>query len=676
MREHLWLPGTPRPPASAHSPVLAWIDAHRHHRGPYTLVGTLLREIVDDALERCPGIGERANVAILTCAPEFAGAVPPMETPLQLMSKAGERTRFQARLHTLRISHGVVDLLAEYLAARADGPMALVVANADSADPTDQEFLAVALRRLDPAVLRLVVGAAGSVVDPPGPVAASLPDALAEYATRLEGTESTVVATSFVDSDGTVADPAYDALPPGERAALHDAHAARLTAVGEFSLSLGAIPFHLERGSDPAAAAVALRQAQVHCRNLGMYHAAADLGERGRALVDRADDPELWWEFTGGMTTALSSAGRADEAETVYGEVRASSTDPAVHMKVAYGMAMLYARHHAPERHDYQVARSWLNLAIALATRLEDPKERTYFTVFNGNGLALVAIRQGRVDEAIALLDQGMERLDRELDPGERAMHRAGLRYNRARVHTMLGRLDEALVEYTAVMAIDEGFADHHFNRAAVLLRMGRPAEAIADYEEVIRLSPPFPEVFYNCADARLELGDLDGALADLRRVVDLDPDHADARANLAGLLCELDLPEQAWTEIAAGLRVAPEHPHLLCAKARVLIERGETDGARAAANAALSADPGMAQAWALLGSLDYESGQVGTAIEHLDRAAELDDSPQIRFNRAVAHESAGDLGQAIVDYEAVLAAVEDDDARTRLESCRRALAR
>ncbi|MGX7826024.1 tetratricopeptide repeat protein [Actinokineospora sp. 24-640] len=676
MPDHLWLPGTARPPASTYSPVLASVDAHRHHRGPYTLVGTLLREIVADALARCPGIGERANVTILTCAPEFAGAVPPMETPLQLMSKAGERTRFQARLHTLRISHGVVDLLGEYLAARARGPMALVVANADLADPTDQEFLAVALRRLDPAVLRLVVGAAGPITDPPGPVAASLPDALAEYATQVDGVESETINMSYVDSNGTVADPAYDALSSEERAALHDARAEKLAAVGEFSLSLGAIPFHLERGSDPAAAAVALRRAQVHCRNLGMYHAAADLGARGRALVDRADNPDLWWEFTGGMTTALSSAGRADEAEAVYNEVRASSTDPAVHMKVAYGMAMLYARHHAPERHDYQVARGWLNLAIALASQLEDPKERTYFTVFNGNGLALVAIRQGRPDEAIALLDEGMERLDRDLDPGERAMHRAGLRYNRARLHTMLGRLDEALVEYTAVMAIDEGFADHHFNRAAILLRMGRPAEAIADYEAVIRLSPPFPEVFYNCADARLELGDLDGALANLRRVIDLDPDHADARANLAGLLCDLDLPDEAWAEVEAGLRIAPEHPHLLCAKARVLIERDDTGGARAAVNAALTADPGMAQAWALLGSLDYESGEVGAAIEHLDRAAELDDSPQIRFNRAVAHESAGDLDQAIADYEAVLAAVEDDDARARLDSCRQALAR
>ncbi|GGS46638.1 tetratricopeptide repeat protein [Actinokineospora fastidiosa] len=692
MPEHIRLQAERRRDRDAHRrtwsapPALAVVDAHRRLRGPYTAVGAILRAIGDDALRRCPGLGERHNIAILTCAPEFAGRVPAMETPLQLMSKAGERTRFQARLHTLRISHGVVDLLHEYLTALGGGPRTLVVENAHEADPTDQEFLAVALRRADPALLRVVVcTGTGPVADPPGPVAASLPQALDAYteihtAPALASDESFVDGQAYVDSDGTSDDPrvlaAYAALPPEERARLHDARAAELTASGEFSLSLGAIPYHAEHGGDPThTGAAALRRAQVHCRNLGMYHAAADLGARGRAVVDRAEQPDLWWEFTGGMTTALSSAGRSDEAETVYHEVRASSTDPATHMKVAYGLAMLYARHHPTERHDYQVARAWLNLAIALAAGLEDPKDRTYFTVFNGNGLALVAIRQGRPDEAMRLLNDGMARMDRELDPGERAMHRAGLRYNRARIHSMLGNLHEALAEYTAVMEIDEGFADHHFNRAAILVRLGRTAEAVADYEAVIRLSPPFPEVYYNCADARMDLGDVDGAVADYRRVLELDPDHADARANLAGALCDLDRLDEAMGEVTAGLALAPEHPHLLCVRGRVLAELGDAEGARTALGAALAADPGLAAAWALLGSLDFDAGDVAAAIAHLDRAAELADSPQIRFNRAVAYEHAGVLGQAISDYEAVLAVTDDEDARARLDSCRRVIA-
>ncbi len=692
MSDHLWLRGARRRDRDAHRrtwslpPALAVVSAHRRLRGPYTAVGTLLRAIGADALERCPGLAERHNIAILTCAPEFEGAVPPMEVPLQAMSKAGERTRFEARLHTLRIAHGIVDLVQEYLAALGGGPRTLVVEDVHEADPTDQEFLAVALRRFDPDLLRVVVGTdLEPVLDPPGPVAASLPEALEAYtgtvfAASVPAEPAGDPARAYVDGDGTDDDPrllhAYLDLPAAERARLHDERADLLASVGEFSLELGAIPYHREHGGNPAVTgATALRRAQVHCRNLGMYHAAADLGARGRRLVDRESQPALWWELTGGTTTALSSAGRSDEAEAIYGEVRATSTDPTEHMKVAYGMAMLYARHHPEERHDYQVARAWLNTAIALASQLEDPKDRAYFTVFNGNGLALVATRQGRPDEAMRLLDEGMRRLDRDLEPGERVMHRAGLRYNRARIQTMLGDYTAALTEYAALMEVDEGFTDHYFNRAAILSRLGRPAEAIADYDAVVRLSPPFPEVHYNRADARLDLGDVEGAVADYRRVLELDPDHLDARANLAGALCDLDRLDEALAEVRAGLAAAPDHPLLQCVRGRALAERGDPAGAREALEAALAGEPDLASAWALLGVLAFEEGDTSTAIGHFDRAADLGDSPEIRFNRAVAHEHAGGFDRAISDYEAVLAAVDDEDARVRLDHCRRALA-
>ena len=57
-------------------PIWAAVDAHRRLRGPYTAAGSLLRMIADDLLDRCPGLGERHNIELLTSTPELAGRVP------------------------------------------------------------------------------------------------------------------------------------------------------------------------------------------------------------------------------------------------------------------------------------------------------------------------------------------------------------------------------------------------------------------------------------------------------------------------------------------------------------------------------------------------------------------------------------------------------------------------
>jgi tetratricopeptide (TPR) repeat protein len=673
--------------------TLAVIDAHQRLRGPYTAAGTLLRLIGEDALARCPDLGSRHHIEIRETAPELCSSVPGIETLPDLSVTPGERARYQARLHTLRIAHGLTEFVRDYLAALGGGPRTLVVDNAHCADPTDQEFLAVLLRRFAPEQLTIVVGTGtGPLTDPPGPVAVSLTRALADYATQVDGpaagpTAATAgqptageLARAYVESDGTSTDPAhhsaYAALPAKSRAALHDERLLALLALRQPSLLLGAVPYHAEHGSDPAGAgAQALRTAQVYCKARGFYHAAADLGLRGRKLVDRLSETELWWDLTGDMTISLASAGRAAEAEAIHDETRRLSTAPAIHMHLAYATGMLYTRHYEEERRDHRQARAWLNLAVAIASLLEDPKERTFYSVFNNNGLALVEVREGRAAEALRLLSEGMERLDQELAPGEQAQHRIGLRYNRAQVYGMIGRLEEAHAEYTAVMEVDQNFPDHYFNRGNILRRLGRAADAIADYENALRLSPPFPEVYYNRGDARLELGDVDGALADFSRVIELDPDHVDARVNRAAILSDLGDSEASWRDVTAGLALDPGHAHLLCLRGRLLAEQGESALARDALSAALTADERLAEAWAIRGVLAHEAGDLATAISDLDRAVGLASSPEIRFNRGVAYQDAGRFTEAIADYEMVLAVADDAEARHRREACLSAVA-
>lgn len=697
-------------------PLLVRVDAHRRLRGPYTAAGGVLRAVGADALARRPELGPRHHIEILTAAPEFDGQVPRIASTLEQQSESGARTRYQARLHTMRIGHGLAEFLRDYLAALADGPRTLVVENLQEADPTDREFIAVLLRRLSPEQLTVVVGTdAQPLAEPPGPPSISLPAALRDRATRITGgpgagqptgsddrsdggsddrsdgesdgesarsplgglaaTQLLELARTHVATECTGEDPAqlaaYQAIPAAERAALHDERRRVLLATGDPSLLLGAVPYHAEHGGDPGVeVARVLRDAQLYCKNRGLYHAAVDLGERGRAIVDRQEHPELWWDLTGDVTTSLSAVGRAEEAEALYDEARTVSTDPHIHMHAAYGTAMLFARHYGDQRRDSERARRWLNQAVAIASLLSDPKERAFQSVFQRNGIALVETRQGRPDEALRLLNEGMAWLDRELAPGEQMLHRTGLRYNRAQVYGMAGRLAEALADYSAVIEVDPNFHDHYFNRGNVLRRLGRNGEAIEDYERALRLSPPIPEAYYNRGDARLELGDVDGALADFDRVLDLEPEHVEARLNRASLRCDTGDVEGAWADLRAGLAIAPENAHLLCLQGRLLIERGETGAAGAVLSTALRIDAGLAEAWALRGGIGYDGGDLAAAIADLSRAVELHDTPEIRFNRAVVYAAAGRFGEAVADYRAVLAVAHDDDAAAGLAAC------
>ncbi|WP_282695938.1 tetratricopeptide repeat protein [Streptomyces sp. CC208A] len=688
LRDALGLPG----------PSLA-VDAHRRLRGPYTAAGTLLRAFAPEVLRARPGLADRHYIELQQSTPELTPLVPPLVRGLEEQSSAGEISRYPARLHSLRVAHGLVEFLLAALPDATDAPRTLIVTNVEHADVTDQEFLAVALRRIPPELLTIVACSGREPLrEPPGEVSISLPEALTTYANLVTGPPepepdagpSAVAgdpaavrraARRFVDGDCVGDEPgpaaAYAALTPSERAALHERRAGELAGrveAGETSWRLGALPYHLLRGTDPVGAGVAAaRRALDHCKYLGFYHISAELSEAARAFLTVEEHPDAWWYFIREASACLAAGGRPDESAALQHEARTHTQSATHHMKLAYETGMLYARHYPPERRDEGLARAWVNQAIGIADLLPDPDERAFFSVFNRNGLALVEVRAGRPDEALRLLDEGIERLDRELGLGRRSWHRTGLRYNRAQVNAMSGRLAEALEDYAEILEADAGFSDHHFNRGTILRKLGRAEEAIAEYTRALRLEPPFPEAYYNRGDARLELGDTEGALADFDRTLELEPGHPEASLGRAGLLADLGDTAAALESVTGGLAQHPDHPHLLSLRGRLLAEEGDVPAAREALEAALRNDPGLAEAWAVRAELAYLDGDLDLSVADFDRAVGLADRADFRFNRGVVHEAAGRYGEAAADFEAVLAATGDPDARSRLDDCLRA---
>lgn len=682
---HLWLQSSRFPGESPDliglPRLLPPVDAHRRLRGPYTAAGTILRGLVPELLARRPELVRAHDIEVLSAAPELRDVVPASRETLTSLAVPEERTRFYSRLRTRRIAHGLVDLLRDHLEA---GPRrVLAIENARHADQTDAELISIMLRRIDPSRLTLVI-CAGTP-----PVEEELSEALREYArevpvtvaaparTATDGDEA--LAAVYVRTDCTSEEPAlvaaYQRAGRDTRARLHDARADELAARGERSLLYGAIPFHREHGTDPAGAgARALRTALDYCIDMGFYPATVDFGHRGRAVIDSSAQTELWWVFTTKMTTSLAALSRAEEAEELYDEARESTTNSRIHMQAAYATAMLYTRHHEPARLDHRKAMAWINQSVAIATLLPVGAERAFQTVFALNGRALIHLHLGDPQAALHLVNSGLTRLNSELGPDEHRLHRSVLLHNRAQVLAGLGRLEEALSDFTAVIDADPNYAEYYLDRGNVLRRLERDRDALADYDSAIRLSPPFPEVYYNRGDTLVALGDLEGGLACFDYVLELDPGYTDAWVNRAGVRAALGDVAGAHRDVSAGLALDPGNAHLHTVLGQVYAATGRAREAHAEFSQAIARDPSLQAAWAGRAMLAYETGDAATALADLDQSLNLGDDAALRYNRAMAYRALGRFGQALADLDTAASLdpadedIEQERSRTQRE--------
>ncbi|GII33658.1 tetratricopeptide repeat protein [Planotetraspora mira] len=629
------------------------INGHRRLRGPYSVGSVILRELVPVALERSPDLVARHDIEIRAAAPDLRHLVPLRREPIEARLPENERILVPAPRRTLRIANG----LAEFIRDCLPGPRSLVVDNLHQADPTDRELLTVLARRV--GRLTLAVGS------PERPFSGSgepvVVDAVAQEGDTGGSPED------YVRSDGTSDDsPAYQAylaLSPDERANLHDRRAVELT--GEFAL--GAVPYHLEHGSDPEAAVRALWEAVDHCITEGFLDAVAELGPRGLRLAESGSD--LWWRFTQRTATALGGLGRRDRALDLYEQARRESMDPVVHAASAYGTAMLDARHPDPEKRDLGRATGWINEAVAISTLLPDRSERAFKLGFDQNGRALIELRQGRVASALHLVESAIDLAERDLPEGVHPVHRMVLFANRAQLLARTGRAKDALRDLDRAIAIDPCFPDHYLDRGNLLLELGRPDDALADYETAMRVSPPLPEAYYNRAELRLAAGDLESARADLDHVLELDPGYLNAYVNRAGILEMLGEHDAAREDVAAGLALDPGNAHLHGVLGQLETAAGRFADAGKAFDAAVEADPGLASAWANRAILRYESGDAAGAVDDLTRAIELGDDPALYFNRATALDALGRAEEAGLDLRrACDLAPDDPDIREALE--------
>jgi tetratricopeptide (TPR) repeat protein len=577
--------------------------------GPWAGVRDLFGSLVTSIPAVKAAVLRRHDYELVRVLPSLRSSLGSSREGLTETAPVVERVRNAPADRAFRLSHGLADLFFEVQAGEPASPAVLACDSFDQASAIATHFFTGLLRRSAcrlPLTL-LVAGAPGTA-----------PALLARFA---PGTTRHTVApalTGGTDSDRETADPRAAAAQAEE----FEERAAADSGAKE-SLLPSLIRLWLAAGRYDRALPWLVLGLETY-NFMGIYSESAIYGEQALAIQKEIcpDDQRLHLRIVAKLFYSYIALKRPKEALRFFLTEAPRERQPPLHRaKICYALAMVHARY-LPQR-DFARGEDLLAEGLRHLEEADATADDYHFEyVWNRNGLAMIRQFQGRPGEALELCREGYALLAEHLAPGAHRLHRSVLVYNMAQVQAAMGATEEAIAQYTAVIALDPNYSDYYNERGNAYLRLGRFAEALADYERASQLSPPYPEVLVNLGQCCRELGQMARATDAYSRALDLEPD----------------------------LLLA------LLGRAQTYDATGQIDAAVADYSAALELDPGAWQARLNRGILHYGEGRLAACLADLDAAIALaPEVAQLYQNRSVALAHLGRHDEAMADLREYL---------------------
>jgi tetratricopeptide (TPR) repeat protein len=199
------------------------------------------------------------------------------------------------------------------------------------------------------------------------------------------------------------------------------------------------------------------------------------------------------------------------------------------------------------------------------------------------------------------------------------------------------GRIDEALEQYQAAVALYPDGDLEQSDLGAALLEKGHYPEAIQHLEKALALNPKLQPAENNLALAYSDLGDADQAIVHFRKALALDPNALGTYLNLGSQLRlsgKLDEAVQCYREAA---RRFPAEVEPLRRLARVLLEQGQSVPAAEACRQALQLAPNNSELWLDLGNACFAQKDYEGAAAGFRKALQINPaSAGLHYNRGV----------------------------------------
>jgi pilus assembly protein FimV len=249
------------------------------------------------------------------------------------------------------------------------------------------------------------------------------------------------------------------------------------------------------------------------------------------------------------------------------------------------------------------------------------------------------------------------------------------------------GKLQNAIAEYDKILKHDENDLTVNNTIGDLYARLGDSAKAIesfkkvgdayaaqgftvkgiAMYKKITKLHPSvdgslkLAELYtqqglFNDARAQylqvaedfMKNGDLDQAVRLFQKVLEMDPENVPMRIKLAEVYLKLGKKKDAW--------------EIFSAAAEALRSRGSLAAAEDILKRMLTLDPGNSYVLLLRGKAALEADDPKSAIEHLEKAADLDSHPEGLRDLLKAYLQVGNLAKAAPVAEKLLTVHNDPE--------------
>ncbi|MBV9541921.1 MAG: tetratricopeptide repeat protein, partial [Alphaproteobacteria bacterium] len=226
----------------------------------------------------------------------------------------------------------------------------------------------------------------------------------------------------------------------------------------------------------------------------------------------------------------------------------------------------------------------------------------------------------------------------------------------RAMKFQTMGKLEEAVSDYSQSLAIDPYQLEATVNRGKILVALHRSAEAVVDLKHSLAMFPHWAAANMILSQAYRDLHDSENALAAVDRAVQLEPGNA-AYVGARGIL-HLDRNEvqEALQDLTRSLELRPNVVQMLMARGAAYSGLGQSANALKDLDEALSMEPTNpgalnARCWvraSLKQEFDLALADCNAAIATTPHAAMYD-------TRAFLHLQFGHYAAAIADYDQAL---------------------
>jgi len=237
--------------------------------------------------------------------------------------------------------------------------------------------------------------------------------------------------------------------------------------------------------------------------------------------------------------------------------------------------------------------------------------------------------------------------------------------FQRAHAELQAGQTAAALADLQPLIAADPGNPVFRTRLAQALRESGQTDRAIALYREVAALTPADPEAWYNLAAALQESGRTAAAREAIDKAVRLDPGRPEAHNTLGIVYLAERRLEPARQEFLRATADDPRNAPAWNNLGNVLRSLGRPGEAADAYRHAMAAAPHYAEPLNGLGALEVEHDHPAAALPYFDRALALaPDHQEVRLNRAIALQLAGDAAAAAGAYRDFLRVTDPEPRR------------